>query len=87
MSLFFTVTGTDFQCKDYRVLNGADRSSSYMAKGNRCDKNEDVFPGLWHRFEGAAGKTMSETCIPVNRCGTHAPGWIDGSKCLCIDIL
>ena len=30
------------------------------------------------RFQGAAGTKMASTCVSVNYCGTHAPGWLNG---------
>ena len=33
----------------------------------------------WYRFSGAAGNQMAETCVDFYRCGTSAPGWVNGS--------
>ena len=27
---------------------------------------------------GAAGTAMPTACVPTHRCGTHAPGWLQG---------
>ena len=44
---------------------------------SRCDQS-DITPG-WYRFTGVAGNPKMPTACPaVRRCGTHAPGWIDG---------
>ena len=43
----------------------------------RCDQR-DLAVG-WYRFTGAAGDRMPTYCVPKNRCGTHAPGWLNGS--------
>ena len=43
----------------------------------RCDQR-DLNPG-WYRFTGAAGDKMPTECVPVRRCGTHAPGWLSGA--------
>ena len=32
----------------------------------------------WYRFKGAAGDQMAGECVPENRCGANAPGWIRG---------
>ena len=32
----------------------------------------------WYRFMGAAGAKMPTTHVPVFRCGTAFPGWLDG---------
>ena len=44
----------------------------------RCDRN-DITPGSWYRFTGAAGDRMPTKCPKILRCGTHAPGWLNGS--------
>ena len=44
----------------------------------RCDKNLLPLPA-WYRFTGAAGVRMPASCVPKRRCGTHAPGWLNGS--------
>ena len=31
----------------------------------------------WYRFRGAAGTQMPTSCVGMNRCGTHAPGWLN----------
>ena len=33
----------------------------------------------WYRFTGAAGDRMPTSCVEPDSCGTHAPGWLDGS--------
>ena len=43
----------------------------------RCDQRD--LPEDWYRFSGAAGDRMPTSCVPKNRCGTHAPGWLNGS--------
>ena len=43
----------------------------------KCDKN-DLNPG-WYRFTAGAGDKMPTSCPPKNRCGTHAPGWLNGN--------
>ena len=43
----------------------------------KCDKND--LTKDWYRFSGAAGNAMPTACVPKNRCGTHAPGWLNAS--------
>ena len=44
----------------------------------RCD-SRDLTPG-WYRFQGDAGDRIPENqCVPKLRCGSHAPGWLNGS--------
>ena len=45
----------------------------------RCDQRHLSPLPAWYRFTGAAGDRMPTSCAPKNRCGTHAPGWLDGS--------
>lgn len=33
----------------------------------------------WYRFTGEAGDRMPTQCVPRRHCGTHAPGWLQGS--------
>ena len=31
----------------------------------------------WYRMTGASGDQIPEGCVPINRCGTRAPGWLN----------
>ena len=33
----------------------------------------------WYRFVEPAGTTIANSIVPVNHCGTHAPGWLNGT--------
>ena len=63
------------ECRNYGSLNTADRMITYN-RSVRCDRR--IGPG-WFRFEGSAGIRMPTSCPPTNRCGTHAPGWMNGT--------
>ncbi|EDO41045.1 predicted protein [Nematostella vectensis] len=67
------------KCRRYTVFNSFDRAVANTAQNSlRCDQRD--LPGnLWYRFLGAAGNAMPTSCVPVKRCGTHAPGWMVGS--------
>ncbi|EDO46575.1 predicted protein [Nematostella vectensis] len=67
------------ECRRYTVFNSFDRAIGNTAQNSlKCDQRD--LPGnLWYRFLGAAGNAMPTSCVPVKRCGTHAPGWIVGS--------
>ena len=41
-----------------------------------CDNQ---LPGGWYRFVGDAGTKMPTTRVPLYRCGTRLPGWLDGA--------
>ena len=43
----------------------------------KCDRR-DLSLG-WYRFTGGAGDRLAESCPPTRRCGTHAPGWLNGA--------
>lgn len=69
------------ECSSYRILSDGDRSQNYLYQSVQgakptCDlwlrKN-------WYRFTGLAGDRMPEKCVPTRRCGTLAPGWLQGS--------
>lgn len=44
----------------------------------KCDKwaPDNIVPG-WYRMTGASGDQIPEGCVPIRRCGTHAPGWLN----------
>ena len=48
-----------------------------LDKTFNCDSQ--IAPG-WKRFEGAAGTIMPTSCPATHRCGTHSPGWINGTN-------
>ena len=77
-TLFLPVASND-PCTNYKNLNAVDRLESFTGQSPlRCDRN-DITPG-WYRFTGVAGNPQMPTqCVnPTRRCGTHAPGWLDG---------
>ena len=64
-------------CTNYTVLSEADR-----AQGNAQPPYSKHDRGLvtgWYRFQGAAGDRMLDKCVPMNRCGTGHPGWLNGT--------
>lgn len=60
------------ECSFYKVLDNLDRSQGYIGIG-KCDRS--LLKG-WYRFQRQAGKQMSQSCVPKQRCGTDAPGWL-----------
>ncbi|XP_031553545.1 uncharacterized protein LOC116290605 isoform X2 [Actinia tenebrosa] len=69
---------SDDECRTYKVLSTSDRAMSSSSTSGRCDRRSGIFPGLWHRFQGPAGTEMASSCVPINRCGSHATGWLSG---------
>ena len=70
--LLFKVDG----CKNYTVLSEADRAQGNAGRNNSCDR--DLVTG-WYRFQGAARDGMADKCVLLRRCGTSAPGWLNGA--------
>ena len=68
--LFFSIS----ECQNYVSLNSYNRKITYSgSKG--CDSGIGLG---WFRFEGSAGTRMPTSCPPIYRCGTNAPGWMNG---------
>ena len=62
------------ECRSYAWLKDANRNINDTSGTVLCDR------GLsgWYRFGDQAGIKMPTSCVPENRCGTHAPGWMNG---------
>ena len=64
-------------CIKYTTLSEADRAVGNTLQNNiSCDNN--LVTG-WYRFQGAAGDRMPDKCVLMYRCGTYAPGWLNGT--------
>ena len=49
---------------------------SYSTQGSpKCDNG---LQAGWYRFRGSAGTMMPASCVAKNKCGTAAPGWLQG---------
>ncbi|XP_020609788.1 uncharacterized protein LOC110048345 isoform X2 [Orbicella faveolata] len=79
-SLRYCVAAYQDPCSNYKTLYAADRLTSYTSQSSvRCDKY-DITPG-WYRFVSSYGygyPKMPTHCPSMNRCRTHAPGWMNG---------
>ncbi len=65
------------ECIDIMLLQ---QSSRHVGSQGVVECDLDVPEGgVWTRFTGAAGTTMPTTPPPAFACGTHAPGWLNGS--------
>ncbi|XP_077175125.1 uromodulin-like [Paroedura picta] len=60
-------------CSNYTVLDQPWRSTSYGA-GSNCDSDKRG----WYRFVGQGGERMPEACVPMYKCNTDAPMWLNG---------
>ena len=64
------------ECRSYALLSDSDRQVSFFSKNVvKCDSN---LVKKWYRFTDQAGGKMPESCVATWRCGTHAPGWLNG---------
>ena len=63
------------ECRSYRTLNEYNRAQGYKGVV-KCDRS---LAKAWYRFTGLAGNKMPENVVAKYQCGTHAPGWLDGS--------
>jgi len=74
----------DPQCGlPYENLTLVSRNVGQGAATRYCDETtflDGEWNGAgWHRFTGAAGTQMPEAVPAINTCGTHAPGWLNGT--------
>ena len=80
LSLFLKISDViPPECKGYVVISDKTRSKDFAGGNLACDQRNLPTVGKWHRFMGAAGTAMPTSCVPIHRCGTHAPGWLQGS--------
>ncbi|XP_044516255.1 pancreatic secretory granule membrane major glycoprotein GP2-like isoform X1 [Gracilinanus agilis] len=62
-------------CNNYTTLSESWRSMDQESSMKICD----VFKEGWYRFTGPGGVRIPEKCVPVNRCGTDSPLWLNGT--------
>ncbi|CAH3163821.1 unnamed protein product [Porites evermanni] len=70
------------ECRNYGSLNSSDRKITYITDYRYCDNK--IGPG-WFRFEGSAGIRIPTSCPSTRRCGTNAPGWMNGGHPTVVD--
>ena len=68
----------DPECKNYKRLDDNTRSVENKRQSYTCDKSSQIADNTWYRLVGGSGTQLPTTCVPKLRCGTHAPGWIQG---------
>ena len=56
-------------------MKSADRKDTYSGETILCD-HELITD--WYRFEDQAGTRMPTSCVPIGRCSTNFPGWLNG---------
>ena len=76
---FFRLFKAPDPCNSYKLLNNINRRVGYTVQSPLgCDQPGRGFTEGWYRFTGAAGVRMPTKCPAKRRCGTHAPGWLEG---------
>ncbi|XP_029433085.1 uromodulin [Rhinatrema bivittatum] len=68
-------------CFNHTVLDNFWRSTSFGTTSPNCDSAKKG----WYRFTGSGGARMPESCVPINRCNTHAPMWLKGAHPMSAD--
>jgi cysteine-rich repeat protein len=66
------------ECQGITVLQDPTRNVVDGTDEVECDLELPV-DGQWSRFSGPAGSTMPLTAPDEFACGTHAPGWLNGT--------
>ena len=64
------------ECTNYQNLTDGSRRET--VSGDPYPACDSGLGPAWFRFFGEAGTKMPTTCVPAYRCGTHAPGWLNG---------
>ena len=78
----YLFAGIPNECEDYETLNQPDRAMGNTDQSRlRCDQRapDNIVDGKWHRLIGNSGTKIPDSCVPMRRCGTHAPGWLNGT--------
>uniref|UniRef100_A0A674CME2 Si:ch73-180n10.1 n=1 Tax=Salmo trutta TaxID=8032 RepID=A0A674CME2_SALTR len=64
-------------CFRYTVLDQPWRATNTSIKNKMCDRNVK-WRGWYRLFYKGNSLQMPERCVPMNKCGTHAPMWLAG---------
>lgn len=75
-------SGDASACTNPRVLGSAGKRSILndpgTCDGRLCDNY--IAQGVWYTLDGeTTGNRMPESCVPVWRCGTYIPIWMNGA--------
>ena len=66
-------------CHSYKELREFQRSQYYRLSELEYAKCDSQLLTRWYRFRGRAGLRMPDHCVQTGSCGTHAPGWFQGT--------
>ncbi|XP_066572407.1 uromodulin-like [Amia ocellicauda] len=64
-------------CQNYIVLSEPWRWTNFTENSDSDVKCDSGLSG-WYRLMDTLGVRMPDACVPVQRCGAHAPMWING---------
>ncbi|XP_076123056.1 pancreatic secretory granule membrane major glycoprotein GP2-like isoform X2 [Alosa pseudoharengus] len=65
-------------CHNHTVLNEAWRATTNLDQSNiKCDRSVQWL-GWYRMFYLGMSVRIPEVCVPIQRCGTNAPLWLDG---------
>ncbi|KAK6329285.1 hypothetical protein J4Q44_G00012630 [Coregonus suidteri] len=64
-------------CFHYTVLDQAWRATNTSNKNQMCDRNVK-WQGWYRLLYKGNSLQMPERCVPMDKCGTHAPLWLAG---------
>ena len=80
MTVFVSTSLPDLDpCVSHKELRDPNRSQFHSISGLdlvQCDRDLVLD---WYRFKGGAGLRMPDSCVKSGYCGTHSPGWFQGS--------
>ncbi|KAL2101853.1 hypothetical protein ACEWY4_003614 [Coilia grayii] len=65
-------------CVDHTVLEDPWRATTNRLNAKKCD-NLLLWQGWYRLLHEGASTRMPETCVPMNRCGTDIPMWLNGA--------
>ncbi|XP_050990151.1 deleted in malignant brain tumors 1 protein-like [Labeo rohita] len=74
-----TEAPSDDPCYNYTVLDDPWRATDYPQNDSvlMCDQDMNWF-GWYRLFIHGQSVQMPDTCVDMNKCGTHAPLWLNG---------
>ncbi|XP_068686286.1 uncharacterized protein [Montipora foliosa] len=81
-SCWLRYCGEASECSNYTTLDQADRAVSNTNRSDpKCDRwdPDKIVSHKWYRMTGDSGDQIPERCVPIDRCGTRAPGWLNGT--------
>ena len=73
---FIFVAGPFALCVKYDVIDDVTRSVTYPFRGTLIPETVDHLK--WYRLNKKTGARLPTRCVPENRCGAQASGWLNG---------